>query len=107
MECSLRNGVLQEIAIESWHGPFDEALRRTAREALESGKILYFPRLPFRLEENETEFLSDEVASGKSKNISLDPATGTLQGMSVSGESQGRLAAMIDRFGASATSLVQ
>jgi len=103
----MTESVLDEIAIESWCGPFDEALRASARTSLESGHVLYFPRLPFRLNEDELEFLSENVASGESKNISFDPASGKLQGTSVSGDAEARLARMVDRFGTSAQSLVE
>jgi hypothetical protein len=103
----MTESVLDEIAIESWSGPFDEALRTKARTSLESGHVLYFPRLPFQLESNERNFLVESVSSGASKNISYDPVTGKLQGMTVIGDAGTRLARMIDRFGASAQSLVE
>ena len=103
----MTESVLDEIAIESWSGPFDEPLRSRARASLESGRVLYFPRLPFRLKDDEREFLADDVASGESKNISYDPVTGKIQGMSVAGDAAARLARMIDRFGVNAQSLVE
>jgi hypothetical protein len=103
----MTESVLDEIAIESWSGPFDEPLGANARASLERGHVLYFPRLPFRLNEDEREFLSEGVSSGESKNISYDPVTGKLQGTSVTGDAANRLARMIDRFGASAESLVE
>lgn len=99
--------VIDEIGIEDWNGPFDEALRKRARASLESGLVLFFPRLPFRLDENERAFLTGSVATGKSKNISLDPVTGKLQGMAVPDETAAQLAAMINRFGKSAAALVE
>jgi len=103
----MTEGVLDEIAIESWSGPFDEALRARARISLESGHVLYFPHLPFRLKDDEREFLSEGVSSGESKNISYDPVTGKLQGMALTGDAEARLARMVDRFGTNAQSLVE
>ena len=103
----MTEGVLDEIAIESWSGPFDEALRARARISLESGHVLNFPRLPFRLRDDEREFLSEGVSSGESKNISYDPVTGKLQGMTLTGDAEARLARMVDRFGTNAQSLVE
>ena len=103
----MTEGVLDEIAIESWSGPFDEALRARARISLESGHVLYFPHLPFRLKDDEREFLSEGVSSGESKNISYDPGTGKLQGMTLTGDAEARLARMVDRFGTNAQSLVE
>ena len=68
--------------------------------------MLYFPKLCFRLENSETEFLDGRLTNGKAKNISLDPATHKLQGTSATGERAARLAAMIERFGAGATNFV-
>jgi hypothetical protein len=98
--------VLAEIPIESWDGPFDAALRERARAALESGQVLYFPKLPFLLLDAEKEFLSPALSDGRAKNISLDHATGKLQGLNLASEKQPLLAVMIERFGRSATRLV-
>jgi hypothetical protein len=98
--------VLEEIDIQSWTGPFDPAARSRAQEALERGMVLFFPRLAFALADSEKAFLSADVANGKSKNISLDPATGKVQGTALNGARAEALAAMIERFGAGATRLV-
>jgi hypothetical protein len=99
--------VVKEIRVQDWNCATDKATRAEARDALESGCVLFFPLLPFQIEDNEREFLTPSVANGRAKNISLDPATGRLQGMSISGEKERRLAAMIERFGAGATKFVE
>lgn len=43
-----------------------------AADALESGTVLFFPRLRFRLGDSETRFLSSAWSNGKAKNISYD-----------------------------------
>ncbi len=68
--------------------------------------MLYFPKLPFRLGNSETEFLDASLTDGKAKNISLDWNTGKLQGTSATGERAERLAAMMERFGAGATDFI-
>ena len=73
--------------------------------ALEAGKVLYFPRLGFRLDEAETRFLTPAVRDPKSRNISLD-ANGQLKGASGNADSQRALAAMVGRFRSSAQSLL-
>ena len=97
----------EELPITTWHGPYDAATKARALAALESGNVLYFPNLPFRLLESETEFLDARVADGKAKNISLDHTSGKIQASSLTGEHAVRLAAMIERFGSSAGALVQ
>lgn len=102
----MNDRVVEEVGINEWHGPFGANLRASAVEALESGKVLYFPALAFALKDDEKKFLSPSVSSGRSKNISLDHTTGKLQGMSVSGDEAARLAQMMERFGAGAATLV-
>ena len=99
--------MIEELPIASWTGPFDAALRARAVQALESGAVLYFPHLAFTLAGGETEFLDARISDGKAKNISLDPATGKLQATTASGEKAQRLGAMIERFGAGASGLVE
>ena len=100
--------MLERFDIASWTGPFEEGAR--AQAALEQGAVLYFPKLAFRLAEDEKQFLDTGLSDGKAKNISLNPATGKLpgklQGTSARGEKAARLAVMIERFGAAATGFV-
>ena len=48
-------------------------MRARAQAALEHGRLLYFPKMPFVLSNSETEFLDGRLTDGKAKNISLDP----------------------------------
>jgi hypothetical protein len=98
--------MLERFDIDSWTGPFEAQTRAHAQAALESGAVLYFPQLAFRLANSETEFLDASLTDGKAKNISLDHISGRLQGTSAEGERGARLAAMIERFGAGAANFV-
>ena len=98
--------MILECNIQSWRGPFGAAVRARAVAGLETGAVLYFPGLTFNLMAGEEKFLDAAVSDGKAKNISLDPLTGTLQGTSLTGERAYALAAMIERFGASAMALI-
>jgi hypothetical protein len=91
--------------LESWAGPFDDATRSSTQDALESGKVLYFPKLSFSLEAGETSLLTDSLSNGRAKNISRDPG-GRIQGETASAEESGRLAAMMARFAAQSRDLV-
>ncbi|HEX7642287.1 MAG TPA: Kdo hydroxylase family protein [Burkholderiaceae bacterium] len=73
--------------------------------ALEAGKVLYFPRLAFELQEGEKRFLDPAVRDPKSRNISLD-AKGNLKGAVGDAAAQAQLAAMIARFRKQARSLI-
>ena len=99
--------MLEEFDIDRWNGPFGPQTRAHAQSALESGAVLYFPNLPFRLGNSEMEFLDARLTDGKAKNISLDWSSGKLQGTSAEGEKAERLTAMMERFGAGATHFVK
>jgi hypothetical protein len=99
--------IREEFDIVTWSGPFDPETRARAQTALEHGRLLYFPKMPFPLSNSETEFLDGRLTDGKAKNISLDHTSGKLQGTSAEGERAQRLAAMIERFGAGATRFVK
>ncbi|HEY4078323.1 MAG TPA: Kdo hydroxylase family protein [Rhizomicrobium sp.] len=98
--------MIENLPLTAWHGPYDTDIKARAVAALESGSVLFFPQLAFTLADNEREFLDARVADGKAKNISLDHNTGKMQASSLTGEKATRLAAMIERFGAGAASLV-
>lgn len=84
--------VLAEIGIGEW----SEAVPGVA-EALETGKVLFGPRLHFELSEQEPSFLSPACLDGKSKNVSYRPATGALNGASAGVDRQA-LTAMLRRY---------
>ena len=71
---------VEEIDIEQWSGPFVADLQRRATSALESGKVLYFPRLGLDLTPNEARLPALAVAEGNRKNITFDPRSGTCNG---------------------------
>ncbi|RFB67112.1 MULTISPECIES: Kdo hydroxylase family protein [unclassified Herbaspirillum] len=72
---------------------------------LESGKVLYFPQLPFVLLPEEKVLLDPEIRNPKVRNISLD-AAGHLKGAVGDTATQLALALMIGRFREQAQSLV-
>ena len=100
------NEPIERFDIASWDGPIDAATQARAQTALEAGHVLLMPHLPFTPLPTETRFLTSGAASGGRKNVSFDPATGKLGGAAPEGEEAVALAAMIDRFGRQATTLV-
>ncbi len=99
--------VLETLDITSWTGPFDADTQLRAANALEDGRVLFLPRLPFEIRPDEQEFLTGGSGDDSRKNISLDPATGRCHGTSYQGDQLARLAAMIDRFGQGAEALLR
>src|ERR1700722_5066746 len=99
--------MLESLPLTAWTGPFDTETKVRACSALESGAVLFFPKLAFALAGDEKQFLDAGVSDGKAKNISLNPATGKMQASSLTGAKADQLAAMIERFGRQATGLVE
>lgn len=99
--------VVEALPIARWDGGISPELQERAADALEGGKVLFFPNLPFRVEAGETRFLAQSAASGERKNVSLDPRTGKLGGSAYEGEEAQALAAMLERFGQQATGFVR
>ncbi len=85
-------------------GP-DSATAAELIAALEDGKVLYFPDLPFELSNNERRFLDPAVRNPKSRNISLR-ADGKLAGAMGSEADQAELAALLKRFRTQACALI-
>jgi hypothetical protein len=90
--------VLEILPITAWHGPFDPALRHQALTALEHGKVLVLPDLPFPIAPDEADLLRPDVAGAERKNVSLDPRTGRLGNTALPPQQAGRLTAMVQRF---------
>ena len=97
---------IETIALDRWAGPFPPAQQRRALAALEQGDVLFFPDLACALDEPMHGLLSPAFGDGTAKNVSLDPASGTLRGTRATGAERARLAAMMAAFAATATGFV-
>lgn len=75
-------------------------------EVLESGKVLYFPRLAFSLAPSEQRFLSEQWSDGKAKNISFRGATEPLRGARGEAADIELLRQLLARYADSAARLV-
>jgi hypothetical protein len=95
----------QQIIDIDHHAWQIEAPNQAWIAALEAGKVLHFPQLPFELDSQEKAFLAPEVRDPKVRNISLD-AAGKLKGAALDEAGQQRLAAMIGRFRQQALALI-
>lgn len=97
--------VLHTIGTENWDEPFPPETQACACEALEFGRIVFFPRLAFKLDASEQVLLTPEVSDGRSKNVSLKPG-GALGGAVGMQETARLLQSMMERFAATATQFV-
>lgn len=84
----------------------DSADQTNATLALESGKVLYFPHLPFELLAEESSFLSPSIVDPRSKNISYDLRTHALRGTLCEGSKAEGLKGMIRRYALFSRSLI-
>jgi len=98
--------LIEPLSIETWNPVLDSAAQNAATDALESGKVLFLPRLRFDMQLDERRFLSTKWSDGKSKNIYLRGRERTLRGAIGAPQEQAALSAMIERFGKQADQLV-
>ena len=92
--------------IASWDYPCPADEQERAIRALECGSVLLFPHLDFSLRGGEDRLLSPTIA-GKGKNVSLDPAGGTLRGSSADTETLSLLQSMMQRYAACSKALLR
>jgi len=90
--------ILEALDITSWKGPFSAEIVAKAADALETGKLLYAPQLPFELSEGERRFLSPDCLDDKSKNVSFRPHSGVLKGTRCQGPARDELLGMLQRY---------
>lgn len=77
-----------------------------AADVLETGGVLLFPQLAFPLADAERALAAASSLAPRSKNISLDPATGVLGGHALQGEALATATAMTSRYADFATDLI-
>jgi hypothetical protein len=99
--------ILHNIQGNKWEASYHEATQADAVLALEQGKILLLPELPFQLLPHEQQFLAPAYAHTKAKNISYDARTDRLRCAPCSGAEQDGIKTLIQRFARHAETLVR
>jgi hypothetical protein len=89
---------LEVFTLKSLEKSVSKEMQQHAIKALENGKVLYFPHMPFKLKQSEKCFLSPTKTDPKSKNISFDLRTGKVGGTTCQGEEALRLQEMMKRY---------
>lgn len=84
----------------------DAASAPGVANVLEGGGVVLLPELTFEVRPEERDLINPAVLGGKSKNISLDPATGALSGSGLEGERLAALTAMTARYAEFADTLL-
>ena len=82
----------------NWQTPFSAVEQEKAIDAMENGKLLFFPKLTFEVAEQENHLLDPRYLAPKSKNISFNPKTGYVGGVNASAEDFKLLQGMLKRF---------
>ena len=95
-----------EVTSADWHGQNLSLPRESLRNAIEQGKVLYFPNLSFEIAAGERALLDPAIADPKRKNISLDPDGGTLHGVLGDTVTQSAVRALVARYQTNARTLV-
>jgi hypothetical protein len=99
--------ILETLDVSAWEGPVSTNMPVSATEALEDGKVLYFPRLAFAVSEDERRFLDPAVADETAKNVSFDPNSGALKHARGSESDLAAIRAMMRRYAAHAIALAK
>ena len=97
---------LVTLDVAQWEEPRDPATTDRAARALETGNVLFLPRLQFALAAEEQRLLSPQWSDGKAKNVSYDPYAAEIRHTSAQGEDRRQLAAMMARYARQARELV-
>lgn len=95
--------VLETFKEASWqHGTQGSVV-----DAIESGKVGYFPSLAFPLTAAEKKFLTPAILDSGSKNISYDLKTQAVKGAIVAEEDKALLQAMMHRYATTAVAFMK
>ena len=96
---------LYEIPTDRWQFDDTNANRRDILAALESGRVLFFPALPFAVDSTEQKIFTPSILGG-AKNASFDPRTQRLGSTMLTGGDADMLRELMRRFTTAAASLV-
>ncbi|MGB6976616.1 MAG: Kdo hydroxylase family protein [Gammaproteobacteria bacterium] len=89
---------LEEFAKSRWDEPLPAAALPAAITALETGKVLYFPKLAFTFAPSEQKFLTIDGLNLKAKNISFNPNNGTLKNFHCHEMNKNALKQLLQRY---------
>lgn len=98
--------VIETLDIVAWDAPARTNMPVRPVDALEDGKVLYFPRLAFALSPEEALFLSPSSVDPAAKNVSFDFDSGAVKHAQGTPDEVAAIAAMMRRYCEYATSLL-
>lgn len=89
-----------------WNQEFTAEQQKHAVEALEEGRVLFFPKLNYEFDVDERQFLSPDFVSPNSKNVSYDAREKKIQGVNKSANNLHELKSMMHRYSETVTQFV-
>jgi hypothetical protein len=95
-----------QISLAEWNQACGNGLQQTALEALENGRVLFFPQLAFKLVNGESRFLTPELV-GDSKNVSYSFATRKIGHCACADADKPAVEEMMHRFCGQAKALME
>jgi hypothetical protein len=97
---------ISTLELAQWDAPLQAEAAADAMRALESGAVLFMPRLEFTLTDGERRFLSPLWLEGAAKNVSYDPRTEKIAHTSAANDDRVQLAALMSRYAGHARALL-
>lgn len=94
------------VTVDQWEEKFSPALQIEMVQTLENGKVLFFPKMPFLLDQDELRFLSPHYIRKNVKNISFDSQKNSLKGACGDPHDLAQIKMMLARFSLHATTLI-
>ncbi len=97
---------LKKITLNDWNPSLDHSALQEAVTALESGQVLYFPKLSFPVQAEEKVLFSSNLVKKDRKNISYNAKNDLIKGCSGAEPIQNTIHAMMQRFSKMASDFV-
>src|SRR3546814_8300728 len=88
---------LLDLDLAAWDGGIGQDTRELAIDALESGRVVHFPRLAFPLAGPELALLDPTISDGKAKNVTWFADRQLLKGIASDADGAG-VTALLDRY---------
>ena len=101
------HNLMEVFDLSSWTSTPPVEMQQKAIQALEDGKIVYFPSLPFELNADELEFLTPAIVNKKAKNVSYDIHTDNFAGSDCQGEQAQKLKKLMKRYALQSRELLE
>ncbi len=97
---------IHHCAIDSWSRDLDAQASDALCARIERGGVILLPQLAFRMLPDEERFLSDAFATEDRKNVNIRAGSSEVRGARGSQEELEALGAMVGRYAAAATQLI-